>query len=52
MNHIVIQQNSNIEVVPSALIGKLYECALDCDSTSDMRGNLQTTIAKKKQLIG
>jgi hypothetical protein len=46
MEHIVItNQNSNVEIVNSNIISKLAEEAQDCDATSNMTGNLQTTTA-------
>lgn len=46
MEHIVItNQNSNVEIVDSSLISKLAEEAQDCDASSNMTGNLQTTNA-------
>ena len=45
MEHIKIEQNSNVEVVDSNIIHKLAEEAQDCDASSNMTGNLQTTNA-------
>lgn len=45
MEHIKIEQNSNVEVVDSNIISKLAEAAQDCDASSNMTGNLQTTNA-------
>lgn len=45
MEHIKIEQNSNVEVVDSNIIRKLAEEAQDCDASSNMTGNLQTTNA-------
>lgn len=45
MEHIKIEQNSNVEVVDSNIIHKLAEEAQDCDASSNMTGNLQTTKA-------
>lgn len=45
MEHIKIEQNSNVEVVDSNIIHKLAEEAQDCDASSNMTGNLQTTTA-------
>ncbi len=42
MEHIKIEQNSNVEVVDSNIIHKLAEEAQDCDASSNMTGNLQT----------
>lgn len=42
MEHIVINQNSNVEIVDRSLIRKLAEEAQDCDISSNMTGNLQT----------
>lgn len=42
MEHIKIEQNSNVEVVDSNIISKLAEEAQDCDVSSNMTGNLQT----------
>lgn len=45
MEHIKIEQNSNVEVVDSNIIHKLAEEAQDCDASSNMAGNLQTNKA-------
>jgi hypothetical protein len=45
MEHIKIEQNSNVEVVDSNIIHKLAEEAQDCDASSNMTGNLQTNKA-------
>ena len=45
MEHIKIEQNSNVEVVDSNIISKLAEEAQDCDATSNMTGNLRTANA-------
>jgi len=45
MEHIKIEQTSNVEVVDSNIIHKLAEEAQDCDASSNMTGNLQTTNA-------
>lgn len=45
MEHIKIEQNSNVEVVDSNIIHKLAKEAQDCDASSNMTGNLQTTTA-------
>lgn len=42
MEHIKIEQNSNVEVVDNNIIHKLAEEAQDCDASSNMTGNLQT----------
>lgn len=45
MEHIKIEQNSNIEIVDSNIISKLAEASQDCDASSNMTGNLQTANA-------
>lgn len=51
MEHILItNQNSNVEVVDSNIIHKLAEVTQDCDATSSLTGNLQTTKAYKKDV--
>lgn len=50
MEHIKIEQNSNVEVVDSNIIHKLAEEAQDCDASSNMTGNLQTTKAYKRDV--
>ena len=45
MNHIKIEQNSDIEVVNNDIIHQLVVEAEDCDSNSVMTGNLRTTTA-------
>ena len=45
MTHLEIIQNSNVEVVDSNIIHKLAEEAQDCDASSNVTGNLQTTNA-------
>lgn len=50
MNHIKINQNSNIEVVSKTLIEALYEESQDCDVTSSLTGNLQVTGADSQQV--
>lgn len=50
MNHIKIEQNNNIEVVSKELIEELYNAAQDCDASSNMTGNLQTTKAYKRDV--
>lgn len=50
MEHIKIEQNSNVEVVDSNIIHKLSEEAQDCDASSNMTGNLQTTKAYKRDV--
>lgn len=50
MNHIKIEQNNNIEVVSKELIEELYNAAQDCDASSNMAGNLQTTKAYKRDV--
>ena len=48
MTHLKIEQNSNIEVVTSGIIHKLYQITLagDLDNLSNLKGNLQVAHAK------
>ena len=50
MEHIVINQNSNVEIVNSNIISKLAEATQDCDATSNLTGNLQVTGADSQQV--
>jgi len=51
MKHIIItNQNSNVEIVDSNIIHKLAEEAQDCDASSNMTGNLQTTKTYKRDV--